>query len=246
MSRSLSSRGLHPKTRVSSIFIDESGSKNSSGGFFVVGFIKSRQSAELRREMHDLRQRHGHFKEAKFGAISRKNLPFFFDVAELIGRSEARVGGSVYDSCEHFQDDEATWKVQARMSSLLVLGNLNKNEVVNVLLDVVETPRGESVAKRVQDSVNGALGQRAVVAAYDLDSQCTDLLQLADFVAGAIAYERRREAGFDAPSAESPKAQASARLRRALGLDSFADVRDSRVNILTMMSQPKALPGLEF
>lgn len=89
------------RVQVSTIFIDESGAKNSSGGFFVVGFIKVRATSKLRREMHDVRQRHRHFKEAKFGEISRKSLPFYFDVVEMLAASDARIGGSVYDARKH-------------------------------------------------------------------------------------------------------------------------------------------------
>lgn len=37
--------------QVSSIYIDESGSRNSQGGFFVVGFIKVRNPAVLCRRL---------------------------------------------------------------------------------------------------------------------------------------------------------------------------------------------------
>lgn len=196
--------------------------------------------------MHDVRQRHGHFKEAKFGEISRRSLPFYFDIVEMLAASDARIGGSVYDARKHFLSEDPTWLVQARMAGQLVLGNVNRGEVVNVFLDVVETPRGESVAERVRDRVNGVLGSRAVLAAYDLDSTSTDLLQLADLVAGAIAHSRRQgvDPGVSAPG--SPKAQVAARLRRAFDLDSFDDARTRRVNILTMAEQPRALPGLDL
>ena len=239
-------RGLSSRTQVSTIFIDESGAKNSSGGFFVIGFVKSRATSELRRKVRDVRQRHGHYKEAKFSQITRKNLPFYFDIVELLARSDVRIGGSVYDAHRHFRDVDPTWLTQARMAGQLVLGKVNKNEVVNVFFDVVETPRGESVAQRVRDRVNGVLGVRAVIAAYDLDSTSTDLLQLADIVAGAIAHECHREADGGPSSPSSPKGQVVARLRRAFGLDSLADVRNDRVNILTMAAQPRALPGLDL
>lgn len=241
------SRGLLRGTQVSSIFIDESGSKNSAGGFFVVGFVKARSTPALRRDMRAIRQRHGHYKEAKFGGITKGSLPFYFDVVELLARSDARIGGSVYDAREHFVSDMETWEVQASMSGQLVIGNVVWGEVVNVFLDVVETPQGESVAQRVQDRVNGTLGVKKIIAAYDLDSASTDMLQLADLVAGAIAYERKHAKECPASSELlSPKGQVAARMRRAFGLESFDDVRTSRVNILTMKSAPKALPGLDL
>ncbi|MDF1486919.1 DUF3800 domain-containing protein [Tessaracoccus caeni] len=230
---------------MSSIFIDESGSKNSSGGFFVVGFVKSRTVPALARDMRDVRQKHQHFKEAKFGQVSKGSLPFYFDLVEMLAASDVRIGGSVYDANRHFGSDDPTWLVQARMSSQLVLGNLNRGELLNVFVDLVETPRGESVAKRIHDNVNGTLMARSVVASYDMDSRSTDLLQLADIVAGSIAYERRQGVAQEPGLKGTPKAQVAARLRRAFGLDSFDDVQKGQVNILTMKGQPRTLPGLE-
>lgn len=225
--------GLPPSTRVSSIFIDESGSKNSAGGFFVLGFVKSRNTPMLQRQIRDVRQRHQHYKEIKFGSICRKNMPFYFDVVEILATADVRVGGSVYDAGRNF-GSEPTWLVQTQMAARLVRGNVNKGEIVNVFLDVVSTPRGESVAKGVKDSVNGTLEAHVVVAAYDLDSQATDLLQLADLVSGAIAYERKQRRMTGMESISSPKSQVAARMRRAFGLESFDDVQRGKVNILTM------------
>lgn len=101
---------------VSSFFIDESGSKNSTGGFFVLGFVKARGTPVLARAVRDLRQRHGYYAEAKFGGISKKNAPFYFDLVEMLAEADVRVGRSVYDSRSHFGDSEPTWVVQARMA----------------------------------------------------------------------------------------------------------------------------------
>lgn len=202
--------------------------------------------------MRDLRQKHQYFKEAKFGLVGKRNLPFYFDLIETLAASDVRIGGSVYDSHRHFASDEPTWLVQAQMSSQLVLGNTNRGELLIILSDMVETPREESLAQRIQEHVNGKLGTRAVIASYDMDSRTSDLLQLADVVAGAIAYERRLSEGpvSERPVAAiggngTPKAQVAARLQRAFGLDSFDDIRHGKVNILTMQNQPRTLPGLE-
>lgn len=232
------SRPYHVPERVpvSSIFIDESGSKNSRGGFFVLGFIKSRDTPALVREVRGIRQKHHYHDEVKFASVRRDSLPFFNDLAELIGASNLRVGGSVYDSRAAFQGEYPTWRKQATMSKRLVIGNINKGELVNIFLDLVSTPRGESVAATVQQEVNDHLGGRSVVGAYDMDSKSHDALQLADLLAGAICYERRQGSGetADPPGGGSPKSQLVRRLRRALDLPSFVDVSCGKVNILTM------------
>lgn len=239
----MSGREYHVPARVpvSSIFIDESGSKNSRGGFFVVGFVKSRDTTALVRDVVDIRQRHGEFGEVKFAAIRRDNLPFYYDLAELIGAANLRVGGSVYDSRVAFRGDLPTWRKQATMSRRLVVGNVNRGELVNVFLDLVSTPRGMSVAATVLREANEHLGGRSVVGAYDMDSRSHDALQLADLMAGAICYERRQGSGEtkDPPGGGSPKSLVVRRLLRALDLRSFADLNRGMVNILTM--RPEAV-----
>ncbi|WP_231367278.1 DUF3800 domain-containing protein [Schaalia sp. ZJ405] len=123
--------------QVSSIYIDESGSRNSSGGFFVVGFVKVRNPGSLSREIRALRQWHKYYNEIKFSSITGENIQFYFDLVEVIAAVDIRVGGSVYDSVSGFSDDVPTWEQQARMAELLVKGNTNRGELVNVFLDLV-------------------------------------------------------------------------------------------------------------
>ncbi|QXT62718.1 DUF3800 domain-containing protein [Tessaracoccus palaemonis] len=222
---------------VSTIYIDESGARNSRGGFFVLGFIKVREPAKLDREIRHLRQKHKFFSEAKFGSINRDHVLFYYDLVELVAEADVRVGGSVYDSTAAFAARKETWRTQARMSAQLIAANINKGELVNAVIDLVQTPQGASLARVVHADVHRKLGHRALVACYDMDSQSTNLLQVADVIAGAIAYERRQWAGStpEPPmSNDAPKGKVSARLRRALELDSFADAREGKVNILTM------------
>lgn len=71
-----------------------------------------------------------------------------------------------------------------------------------------------------------------------MDSRSTDLLQIADLVASSIAYERKNANKPDVKPGKrvSAKAHFSARLRRALELDSFDDTHHGKINILTMNS----------
>lgn len=222
---------------VSSIFIDESGSKNSAGGFFVLGFIKARQTAALDRSIRHLRQRFKFFDEIKFGAIRQDSERFYIELVELVAASDVRLGGSVYDASTSLFVGQETWRTQALMSSRLIAANINKGEIVNAFLDLVQTPHGETLAAKVAADVNRKLEARCLVGCYELDSRACNMLQVADVIAGSIAYERRQWTGDtpDAPrEARTPKARVAGRLRRALQIDSFADTRSGKVNILTM------------
>lgn len=218
--------------KISSIYLDESGSRNSRGGFFVVGFVKAREPYQLDRAVRHLRQKHHFHDEIHFSKIRKGSLDFYFDLVETIAAADVRVGGSVYDSRNSFSQDLETWEQQSKMAAQLIRGNVNKGEVVNIFLDLVQTPQGESAARYVKEAVNKRMGSRSVVEAYDLDSRSTDLIQLADIVASAINYERCHQE----PS-NSPKAKVTTRLRRALELDSFDDIQKGKVNILTIESR---------
>lgn len=157
--------------RISSIFIDESGAKNTRGGSFVVGFLKTSSPAVLSREIRDLRQRNQYYDEIKFSSINGSNVRFYFDIVEAIGAANLRVGGSVYDASLGFVDG--------------------------------------------------------------VDSRAVDLVQLADVVASSINYLRTHEEVVNQKKVPV-KRQVALRLARALGLSDFSDVREGKVNILTM------------
>lgn len=198
-----------------------------------MGFIKVRNPQELDRDVRHLRQKYGYHQEIHFADIKRNNLEFYFDLVETVAQADVRVGGSVYDATKSFHPNKPTWEQQATMASLLIRGNINRGELVNVFLDLVQTPKGESAAQKVKAEVNRSLGARCVVEAYDIDSRASDFVQLADIVASSIAYERRHGT-MDAERKNSPKARTAARLRRALELDNFDDIQQDKVNIVTI------------
>lgn len=198
----------------------------------MVGFVKVRDPAILSRKVRAVRQRHTFTKEIHFSQISKQSLDFYFDLVETLVAENVRVGASVYDSHSCFSPKGETWRQQAEMATRLVVGNVNRGELVNVFLDLVQTPQGQSVAQWVKIESNRRFSSRCVLEAYDVDSKATDLLQLADVVAGSINYERKQRG--EPLACSTPKARVAARLRRALELDSFDDVQRGKVNILTL------------
>lgn len=224
--------------RVASIFIDESGARNSAGGAFVLGFLKTYQPSLLWRSIRDIRQRYHEHGEIKFASITSKNIRFYFDIVEEIANSPhiARVGGSVYHSVAGFAVGAETWREQAKMSRKLIVGNTNRLDHVICFLDLVQTPRGTTVAALVKDDANRRLNGSPVLEAYDVDSKAHDLVQLADLVAGAVHYERSLDPSRKSKVQTSPKFKVMSRLRRALELDSFDDIQQGKVNILTMVA----------
>lgn len=234
------------RKRIASIYIDESGAKNTAGGAFVVGFIKTYKPSPLWRSIRDFRHRHQYFDEIKFSSINGANIRFYFDLIEEIATSEliARVGGSIYDAHTGFDRRVETWKEQATMARRLIVGNINKTDNIICFLDLVQTPLGSTVAERVKNEANKYLAGAPVLEAYDVDSKAHDLVQLADLVAGSINYDKSQARKNQTMNNKNPKYRVMKRLQRALELDSFDYVQKGRVNILTMTGTD-TLPGLE-
>lgn len=91
---------------------------------------------------------------------------------------------------------------------------------------------------------NQRLRATSVVSAVCLDSRTSDLLQVADLVAGAIAHERRRAATGDT-SPRSYKGKVAQRLATAFDRPGLADGRDARVNIATYRGRGATRPPLK-
>lgn len=223
---------------VSEMFIDESGSNGSRGRFFVLGMVKVRGTARLLRELRLVRERASFREEFKFGRVTEGTLGVYGDAVRALADSDVRIAASVFDKTSASPFAGEIWRAQAAIASQLVVGNINRGEVVNIYLDVVTTPAGVSIPDEVRDAVNARFNGRSVISALDLDSRSTELLQMADLVAGAVAYDRRVKAGEVKTEAgrATPKRKLSSLVASEFGLDDFADVktRNGRVNIATM------------
>lgn len=153
---------------------------------------------------------------------------------DVLARSDAHLAACVVDGSVHnpFKGSTADWKVHARLTSQLVTGCVNRNELVGLLIDGISTPPGCSLEEDVRTQTNRRFGATAVVSAACLDSRTNDLLQLADLVAGAIYHERRRIGGLGG-KASSDKTKVALRLAAAFGRPDLADGRYNRINIQT-------------
>ena len=235
MSRSDEAVTVPLRYPTASIFVDESGSKSTAGGqFFVVAAVKVRQPGLLARAILDVRNKTGHYNELKFSGITRDSLPVFHQIIDALHESDATlaacvVQGSVFNP---FRGGKAVWQVHAEVTAQLLVGCINKRELVGVHLDGISTPLGCSLEEQVRRQTNQRLRATAIVSAVCLDSKTNDLLQVADLVAGAIFHERRR-AFSDSDQPRSVKGKAALRLATVFERPGLTDGRDDRVNIAT-------------
>lgn len=217
----------------STIFVDESGAAGTGSKFFVVAGIKVRKPGELARAIRHVRDRHDHAHELKFSRINKNNVSIYGEIITALEESDAQIAARVVEG-----SGRADWQQHAMIISQLLRGCINRGERVGVLLDAISTPVGESLEDRVRSITNGRLRSNAVVSAVCLDSKSTDLLQVADLVAGSILHERRRAAaGDEAP--RSPKGRVALRLSTAFESSGLKNQHEGRVRIATVQLPQK-------
>jgi len=218
----------------STIFLDESGVRARDR--FTVGGIKVRRVGELSRAIRHLRDKHGFYDEFKFNNVNDGSLPFCYDLIDAVVESDAQIVGCVVDPSTNdpFEVVDHRWLAHAEVVTQLLIGCINRRELVCVMLDGITVPRGCSLEDHVRQAVNKKFQATSVVSAVCLDSRSNDLLQLADLVASAISFERRRATGVGSPS--SAKGKVAARLGALMGSSGLRDGRSRRHNIATFRS----------
>lgn len=234
MGRLSDSVSVPPRYPTSLIFLDESGSKATSSRFFVVAAVKLREPGRLARAIQDLRDRHGFRGEFKFAEITRGTLPVYYDLIDQVQESDAHLAACVVnrDVYNPFRGGKPPWRAHAEVASQLLVGCINRRELVSVLMDGISTPRGCSLEDTVRELVNRRLRATSVVTSACLDSRTNDTLQVADMLAGAVSSERRRVVG-ESGRPTSNKAKVAERLGTAFDHPGLLDGRTARVNIAT-------------
>lgn len=225
------------------IFVDESGSKSTASSFFVVAAVKLRKPGLLARQIKDVRDRYSFSQEFKFSQITKRAVPRYLEIIDLLEASDARLAACVVQGDVHnpFKGNTPAWRAHAAVLTQLLVGTINKREVVTVLMDGITTPRGCALDETVRTMTNTRLGSTSVVSAVCLDSRTNDLLQVVDLLASAVLFERRRAYGLGNREA-SPKGQVATYLGARFGMPGLTDGRAKRINIATYQGSRKRRP----
>lgn len=227
-----------PALSTATIFIDESGSRASASKFFVMGAIKTRTPGLLARRLQQVRDQTGFGGEFKFAATTRGALSAYYSAIDVLGESDAHIVASVVDRTVFDPFPGATdWQVHADVAAKLLCAAINRNEHVGVVMDIISTPPEVAVEDEVKRQTNRRLRSTSVVSAISADSKSTDLLQMADMVAGAVAHERRRALGESGKTDAHPnslKAKVAARMLAAFDMTGASDQRNDRANLATL------------
>jgi len=234
----------------STIFMDESGSRANSSRFFVMSAVKVREVGQLLRAVRTVRDRNRFASEFKFSEITQGSICAYYDLIDQVADSDAHLAACVVnrDVFDPFHGPGTDpWRVHADVAAQLLIGCINRRELVGLLMDGLSTPTAVSLEDVVRQQVNRRLGATSIVSAVCCDSKTNDGIQIADVVAGAISFDRRRQLGHDGrrdSKPSSPKAKVARRLMEAFSLDDFSDDRQGRINIATLRSRHRSRPSL--
>jgi hypothetical protein len=223
------------------IYTDDSGAK-SANRLLVIGGIKVRRHGALLRGIRHVRDQTGFSSEFKFTDMNKGSVSAYYAMIDELAKSDAHLIACV--TRRPVGPQSADWQFYAEVTSRLVRGNINRRELVGLLMDSISTPQGIGLDDVVRGRVNKSFNATAVVSAACLDSRSSDGLQVADLVASAIAFDRKMRAG-EGGKESSMKGRVVARLKEAFDVADLEDSRTPKVNILTWNPEPllKVVPA---
>ncbi|HET8930053.1 MAG TPA: DUF3800 domain-containing protein [Acidimicrobiales bacterium] len=220
------------RTPTSTFYLDDSGVLAAGSRLLVIAGIKIRRHGKLMREIRHIRDKADFRREFKFSEINKGSLSAYYAMIEALADSDAHL-----IACVAKRPHNSGWRFYGSLTSQVVRGNVNRGELVGVLMDTISTPQHVALEDVVRGRVNRELKSTSVVTAVCLDSRCSDGLQVADLIAGAIGFDRRRTAG-ESGKVTSAKGRVVERLKSAFDVPDLGDRRTGRVNIHTWKEPP--------
>lgn len=111
-------------------------------------------------------------------------MPVYLDVIDRLAESDAHFAACVAAGgrASPFRPGTPMWRAHAAVAAQLLVGCINRRELVAVLMDETSTPRGCALNDTVRRMVNNRLWRPSVVSAVCLDLRTSDLLQIANLV----------------------------------------------------------------
>jgi hypothetical protein len=127
--------------QTSVVYIDESGVATKEP-IFVVGALKVRRHGQFIRAIRAVRERTGFEGEFHWSTVSRGTLPAYFDLIDTLANSDAHFAATVVDRIRYNPADNwpSLWEAHAQVVSQLLVGCINRSELVGVLMDTITTP----------------------------------------------------------------------------------------------------------
>ncbi len=219
-------------------FFDETGLLNSPRDkFFGVAMIKVQKPEELFEAIKQLRDELSFYDEIKWSKIYNKNAPVINKFVDLFFTyDKAKFSCYIFkksdlDLKEHFNGN--LYSAYTSFAAMQVCANLGRKESAMLIMDDLSVPKGTQFEALVKRKINRnqkfehnpALG---VIRAY---SKGVEMIQLADLLLGAVAYEFKLNAGLIPGPGDAKKSVLSNVIKKARVKSLASDVKTSNLDV---------------
>lgn len=211
-------------------FIDETGLLRSSRDpVFVVGLVHSREPSVLTRRIQNIRDRHHWYDEMKWALVTggNRNLAAYHQVVDaffdcLLDEARFRcivMQKSELDIRRYFMG--SVWEAYEAFAALEIRLSIYEDEIVTVLADEMSVPPSVNFEQNVKRRVNEKKARLAVTNVVRLNSKGCELIQLADLLAGAVAYDFKLKMGAIQGRPSPDKLALLGHIKKRLGTTDF-------------------------
>jgi hypothetical protein len=190
--------------KTSFCFLDETGLLNSEKDkYFALGIIKCKNPEKLYNIFRSIRDRNNYHEELKWAQI---NSPIRFKVATDFFKCFLRdtdtefnciiLNKNELDFQKEYNNDLSRVYRSFTISLLKLIVGKIPEEVLIVLADNYFTPENFDLENTIKKFTNSHYQKFVVAGVCQIDSKCSDLLQLTDLVLGAIVYDLKKIDGI--------------------------------------------------
>ena len=138
--------------------------------------------------INDIKKAHNFFAEIKWNRVSRAKLDFYLDLVDFFFSTDMKFRAIGVDKQQTVCDDFDEYYYS--MYHNLLIHDINITHTYNVYLDIRDTLSAYKVSK-LKDLLNIKYG--AFRNVQNINSKESLLLQLADFILGALSYDKNNK-----------------------------------------------------
>lgn len=228
------------------LFLDETGLLNANRDkFFGLGIIKTEKPQDLYLPIKQIRDKFAFYDEIKWSSVSKKNNQVVQKIIEVFINEPSSSFSCIFldkrhlDFEHYFHND--FWKVYESFTYHLLRASIKKSESCVLLADYYPAPADTNFEKNVKYRLNSKFERLAIHSVCRLDSKSSDLLQLCDYILGAISYEYKLENKL-VISPSKLKIEALKHLKNNLGVKSFmGNYKSSKMTCMLFSGSKKKI-----
>ena len=189
--------------KTSFCFLDETGLLNSPRDkYFAIGIVKCGNPENLYNRIRRIRSKYNYNEELKWARLDRRiRLQMAREFFKIFMSEDCEFNSIILDKDElDFEKyyDNNMYKVYRNFTVTLLKLIIGKNpeEVIVILADDYFAPEGTDLEDTIKKFTNSHYKRFVIAGVCQIDSKSNDVLQMADLILGAIAYDLKKHNGL--------------------------------------------------